>query len=288
MIREPVIAGRFYPLAASECEAEANDCCRLLESDIEGLTTPTYGGIVPHAGWVCSGRVAGRVLAALHRTAAPRTIVLFGTMHHVRGRVGVLFPTGQWKTPLGMVAIDERLSERVLGHTNLIEEDPFAHEDEHSLEVQLPFVQKLFPGVPILPILVPPLSDAPAVGDAVGRTLREYRYDALVVGSTDLTHYGPSYGFTPEGAGSDGFAWAKDVNDRRIIDLILAMDADAIVDETARYRNACGGGAIAATIAAVRQTGATSATLLEHTTSREVLGERGFAGAVGYAGIVFN
>ncbi len=288
MIREPVVAGRFYPQEAAECDAEASDYCTLVESDLAGLHAPARGGIVPHAGWMCSGRVAGRVMAALHRTATPQTIVLLGTMHQFRGPVGVLFPAGEWRCPTGSVAIDERLAQRVLGHTNLIGADPFAHETEHSLEVQIPFVRKLFPGIPVLPILIPPTPEAPAMGESVGRSLREYGYASVVIGSTDLTHYGPSYGFTPEGTGPDAFAWAKDVNDRRLIDLILALDAEAIVGEAARSRNACGAGAVAATIAAVRQLGATSAVLLEHTTSREVLGERGFAGAVGYAGIVFN
>lgn len=288
VIREPAVAGRFYPSSAAECEAQCADCCQIDDAEAERFSPPTQGAIVPHAGWMCSGRVAGRVLAVLQRTSCPSTIVLFGAMHRVRGHAGLLFPAGQWRTPLGSVTVDERLAERVMGHTNLIAEDIFAHEDEHSLEVQLPFVRWLFPDVPILPILVPPLKEASAVGESVGRALDEYGIDAIVVGSTDLTHYGPSYGFAPKGTGPDAFAWAKSVNDVRIIDLMTSLRADDVVTEASRSHNACGAGAVAATIAAVKRIGATTGTLLEHTTSREVLGDEGFGGAVGYAGIVYS
>ena len=286
MIREPVVAGRFYPGSPEECEAAVARYGQCREADAS-LPMPCRGGIVPHAGWMCSGAVAGRVFAVLAQTATPRTVVLFGTMHRVHGRTGLLFAAGQWETPLGRVDVDERLAERVLGLTNHIVEDAAAHEDEHSLEVQVPFIQRLLPDCRILPILVPPVKEAPAIGDAVGRTLAEYAYEALVIGSTDLTHYGSSYRFTPKGTGAAALAWAKDVNDRRVIDLMTTMNADAMIEEVARNRNACGAGAIAATIAAVKRLGATRGILLEHTTSHEVLGERGFGDAVGYAGVLY-
>jgi AmmeMemoRadiSam system protein B len=286
-VREAAMAGMFYPASASQCEAEAADCCRLHSEDLE-YADVVKGGLVPHAAWSCSGRVAGRVLALLARARVPQTVVLFGTMHRVRGRAGLVFPAGKWETPSGKIEVDDRFAERLLGQTTLIEPDAFAHEAEHSVEVQVPFIQRLMPQARIVPILVPPVEQAAAIGQAVGRTIETYRCDAAILGTTDLTHYGLSYGFTPKGTRPDGFEWAKQVNDRRILELITALQAEAVVEEAGRNRNACGAGAVAATIGAVTHLGATRGVVLEHTTSREVLGDRGMGGAVGYAGVIFT
>jgi AmmeMemoRadiSam system protein B len=129
------------------------------------------------------------------------------------------------------------------------------------------------------------------IGEAVGRTLKVYDYDALVIGTTDLTHYGPNYGFTPHGVGAAGNTWAKEENDRRFIDLLLALRGEELVAEAARHRSACSSGAAAATVGAVVALGASKATLLEHTSSAEVLGSKTpgeMTDSVGYAGVVFS
>jgi AmmeMemoRadiSam system protein B len=128
------------------------------------------------------------------------------------------------------------------------------------------------------------------VGEAVGRTVTAYGYDALIVGTTDLTHYGPHYGFVPQGIGAKGNKWAKEVNDRRFIDLVCKLKTTEVVAEATERKNACSSGAAAATLAAVTALGATEAILLQHATSSEVLGaqsEEEMADSVGYAGIVF-
>jgi AmmeMemoRadiSam system protein B len=125
------------------------------------------------------------------------------------------------------------------------------------------------------------------VGDAVAGTVEAYGNDVVFVGSTDLTHYGPSYGMTSHGTGPDGIAWARDVNDRRIIDLMVNLEADHVVPEAVEHYNACGAGAIAATMAAVKRLGATKGILLAHTTSADVMPSRDSHDAVGYAGVVF-
>jgi len=138
--------------------------------------------------------------------------------------------------------------------------------------------------------MIPPSDHSETLGRIIGRTIRDSGTDALVVASSDLTDYGPSYQFSPAGDGADGIRWAKDTNDRRILDLIVAMTGDRIVAEATEHKNACGSGAIAAAIGACRELGATRGNVLEHTNSYEVLRERfGESGtdAVGYAGIVF-
>ena len=285
-IREPARAGSFYPGSADRCREEAAQFVSPAPSEVAGAGS-LLGGIVPHAGWAFSGAVAGKVFAALAANRRPEAMVLFGAVHYRRGKHAWLFGSGRWQTPLGQVEIDDRLAERILGHTNLIVDDPYAHEQEHSIEVQIPLVQSALPGCKIVPILVPPMASAVEVGDAVARTIDSYGYDAVVVGSTDLTHYGPSYGMVRSDVGPEGVVWAKEINDRRMIDLMLALESDRIVPEAAEQHNACGAGAVAATVAAAKRLGAARAILLAHTTSAEVLGSRSAEDSVGYAGVVF-
>lgn len=306
-IREPVVAGQFYSGVESACRGDLE---RLLSSEgtlsaqnigIEtqaAKTRPTpraevrnaMGGLVPHAGWMYSGAVAAKVFAALADGPRRDVVILFGGVHRYHGKEAAMFGSGIWETPIGPVEVDARLAERVLGHTNLIVDDPYAHEEEHSIEVQLPFVRHLFPEVKMLPIMVPPTKAAPEVGEAVARTIASYKYDALIVGTTDLTHYGPRYGFAPKGLGAEAHRWAKEQNDRRFIDLVCRMRDEELVPEAAARFNACSSGAAAATVAACAALGATRATLLAHTTSGEVMmgeGEPLSSDFVGYAGIVF-
>jgi len=289
MIREPIVAGQFYEAKPDRCRAAVER----LFAGVGPVSSPTgcwYGGLVPHAGWVCSGAVVARVLATLAANRTPSVIVLFGGVHRYRGRLAAMFSHGRWETPLGPIEIDSRLAERVAGHTNLIADDPYAHEEEHSIEVQLPLIKHVFPDVKIVPIMVPVMGAAHEVGEAVVRTLSSYEYDALIVGTTDLTHYGPRYGFTPEGVGAKANAWAKDVNDKRFVDLMCQLQHDKLVAEASRYRNACSSGAAAATLGAVRALGATEGVLLEHTSSSEVLTGKSpeeMSDSVGYAGVVF-
>jgi len=286
MIREPAEAGRFYPGSLQQCEQEAAGLTVAAERTAIGEGR-LLGGIVPHAGWTFSGAVAGEVFATLGAYRRPATVVLFGAVHHRRGRQAWLFGSGRWNSPLGPVEVDDRLAERICGHTSLIVNDPYAHEREHSIEVQLPLLQRVMPDCRVVPILVPPTAAAVEVGEAVGGTIESYRCDAIVVGSTDLTHYGPSYGMVSQGRGSEGITWAKEVNDRRMIDLMLALEAEEIVPEAAEHHNACGAGAVAATMAAVRRLGATKGVLLAHTTSYDVMPSRLTDDSVGYAGVVF-
>ena len=287
MIREPARAGTFYPGSADQCRKAAAELIAAPLGDI-AVGRRLVGGIVPHAGWSFSGPVAGQVVATLAAARQPSVAVIFGAVHFQRGRNSWMFGSGRWETPLGQVEVDQRLAERICGHTNLILDDPHAHEQEHSIEVQMPLLQVALPGCRIVPILVPPIAKAVEVGDAVGRTIESYGYDAIVLGSTDLTHYGPSYGMATHGRGAEGVTWAKEVNDRRIIELMAGLQADQVVAEAAEHHNACGAGAVAATISAARRLGADRGVLLAHTSSAEILGTPDGTDSVGYAGLVFT
>jgi AmmeMemoRadiSam system protein B len=290
MIREPARAGQFYPAEPGACRRDVERYWPPVDA-LPALPGVLHGGIVPHAGWMCSGAVAAKTLAAIVRSRTPQTVVIFGAAHRPFRTPAALFARGAWETPLGTLRIDERLAERVLGAAAAIADDPHAHDSEHAIEVQLPLVQHAFADAMILPISMMPTEHAAAIGHAVAQVAADSDRDVVYLGSTDLTHYGPSYGMIAHGIGADGLRWAKETNDRRLIDKMLAMDADAVVPETYANHNACGGGAVAACIAACQHAGATNAVLLEHTTSAEVLRgllTRGEADAVGYASIVFG
>lgn len=244
-------------------------------------------GIVPHAGWVFSGAVAARVLATLCRPTPPDCFVLLGAVHRWGVERASLYPRGSWTTPLGALAVDEERGRRLL---DALGEDlvpaPEAHADEHSIEVQLPMIAHLAPEATILPIALPPSEGAAPFGEALARWVADEPGRVAVVASTDLTHYGRRYGFAPAGEGEAARVWME-ANDRRILDLALALKAEEIVPEAEAHHNACGAGAMAAAVAFARSRGATEGRLLDHVTSHDVMPDPVFTMAVGYGGIVF-
>ena len=304
-VRAPAVAGQFYPASAKECWAEVKDYLAMAGGGTGAASSAAkdhpvakgpeqihhmIGGIVPHAGWVCSGAVAAEVIQALTRDQTPETVVIFGAVHRMSGPQAAVFGRGHWRTPLGDAAIDEELASAVVQASSTVVADPDLHRLEHSIEVQVPFVQYVARSAKLLPIMVPPGASSALVGRVVAQQAQAIGRKVTFLGSTDLTHYGPRYQFAPQGVGTAGLKWAKAVNDRRMLDLILRLQADAVVGEAQQHHNACGGGAVAAAIAAGLEMGADRAQLLRHTTSYEVLrsqwGE--MDDSVGYAGVVFG
>jgi AmmeMemoRadiSam system protein B len=159
------------------------------------------------------------------------------------------------------------------------------------MEVQVPFIQHLFPDARILPILTPPAEQAIRLGEIVASLIASDEERKIVcLGSTDLTHYGPRYGFTPMGTGKEGLKWATEVNDKQFIDFALALQPDKMLESANENYNACGAGAAAAAVAAAKALGKTKGVLLAHTNSNEImLHKMGVTSreAVGYAAIVF-
>ncbi len=286
-IRQPVRAGTFYESSAPSCRRHALKLLDLADPPPD-LPRPLYGGLVPHAGWMFSGRLAARTIRAL-AAERPGTIVLFGADHVGTARLGEVYDSGVWRTPLGDVEVDADLAAALIAAGTDLRSNPPAHDHEHSLEVQIPLLREALPDVKILPIAVPPLPIAVQIGETVGKLLREQHPTARVLGSTDLTHHGGHFG-SPGGRGEQSEAYTR-VNDRRILDRIEALDAEAIVPEAQQHMNACGGGAIAATLAAVRALGAERGIVLEYTNSYKVVHELYPADpddtTVGYASVVF-
>jgi len=288
--RKPIVAGQFYPGQHDSCIGEIHEC--LEAATIGGQLPETIAaGIVPHAGWTFSGSLAAMVFSAIKQQHEKvHTFVIFGAAHSYFGASPAVSDRGVWETPLGEVVIDEELADAIL-KTGQAVSDQRAHLSEHSIEVQVPFIQYLFAGAKIVPVVVPPTGQAVALGTSVGEIIGQQEGRKIVcIGSTDLTHYGPRYGFAPMGTGKNALEWAKKVNDKKFIDTALKLEPEDLLAGAVKDGNACGPGAAAATVAAAKKLGCRRGILLEHTTSNEIMLEKmgtTSADAVGYAAIVF-
>jgi AmmeMemoRadiSam system protein B len=287
--RNPIVAGQFYAGTRDSCLAELAECLAERKID-QPLPGTIVAGIVPHAGWVFSGSLAAMVFSAVkQQNKTVDTFVIFGASHSYRGPEPAVYDKGTWLTPLGELHIDEALAEQALQNSPAVSNRQ-AHAYEHSIEVQLPFVQYLFPDAKLLPVLTPPANQAVELGRSLGRIAKKGDKKIVFIGSTDLTHYGPRYGFAPMGTGQKALKWASEVNDAEFIDFTLQMQPEKMLSTAERNCNACGAGAAAAAVAAAKELGSTQGTLLAHTDSNTIMAEKmgsGSTESVGYAAIVF-
>jgi len=288
-IRKPAVAGQFYGGSQAECLAEIEECIPLRDLNME-LPDPIVAAIVPHAGWVFSGELAATAFKAIKQVNKEvDTFVIFGAAHRYFGGGAVVYDSGEWETPLGHIQIDAELATQII--TKGAVANPAAHYGEHSIEVQVPFIQHLFPGAKIVPIIVPVADFDYKLGTHVGRLISEQTDKKVVcIASTDLTHYGPRYGFCPEGTGPAALKWAREVNDMEFIDLALRMEPDRLLKDALEKGNACGPAAVATAVAAAKAMGRVCGVLLGHTTSSRIMEEKfnqRSDESVGYAAIVF-
>ncbi len=286
--RPPAVAGLFYPSGRGECLREILRC-RAAATGRLPAGRRAVAAVAPHAGWSYSGPTMAAALAPLE-AEGPDLVILFGADHHgIRRGACSVDPGGAWRTPVGDAPVDAEAAAALAA-------DPAAgvvpcaeaHGPEHSIEVLVPFLLQALPGVRILPVITPPGAGGAAAGAAAVRAARRLGRRAVAVGSSDLTHYGPRYGFAPLGPGAAAHRWSKEENDREILDRAAALDPPGIEASARRRRNACGPGAMAAVAAAARELGAEGATVLRHTTSAEVQGEEAPEAWVGYAAVVFH
>lgn len=284
-LRSPIVAGMFYPAHEAACRHEVETYLAQAACELKGREI--VGGIVPHAGWAFSGLTAAHLYAPLSRQAAVDTVVLFGAVHSWRVAMPSLFGSGKWRCPVGYVAVDEELAQEVLRRGgDALADDPAAHRDEHSIEVQLPFLMRACPGARILPIAMPPMPEAADIGTLVAGGARALGRRAVAIGSSDLTHYGPRYGLAPAGSGHAALDWVHQ-NDARVLDLMVQMRGDEILEEVRTRHNACGAGAIAAAIAFAAEMGAARGHVAHYTTSYEVSPMGPASDMVGYGAVVF-
>lgn len=280
-MRYPIVAGQFYSDRRSELISQIENCYlhELGPKSLPKLTPEgerkIIGAVSPHAGYEFSGPVAAHVYGALAKDGFPKTFVIIGG-HLPLGRASILTET--FVTTLGEVKVDIELAKKM--H---LPEDPDVHQDEHAIEVQLPFLQHLNPDIKFVPVFVP--ADDPAeargAGIKIGKAI-EGR-DVTIIATTDMTHAGPNYGvLPPHGMKVHDFVKGKD---SPAVNAILALNPEQlfrVVDEN--NISMCGTGSVAAMLYALRGR-AGYALLLKYATSYEIFPS---SSAVGYCGIVIR
>lgn len=287
-VRQPVMAGRFYPADPRQCRAVAEAMVRVPQ---EPASVGGLGGIVPHAGWICSGAIAGQTLGTLARGVTPDVVVVFGAIHTpIDVRVAALGSHQSWAVPGDNCPVSRELAATLERTSDLFATDDRLHAHEHAVEVELPLIRVVWPDAQVLPVEVPVVESAAEMGRRTARLLLDKGHHPVFLASSDLTHYGPSYRFAPAGIGIEALNWAKE-NDRRLLRRVENFEVDQIVPEVRQNLNACGAGAIAAMLAACKEAGGTCAKVLRHASSYETLAQvapQRPVDAVGYAAVVVN
>ena len=285
--RKAAFAGSWYPKSPSACEREIK---AFLEEGSHPHLSDKHlvGGIVPHAGWYFSGSIACNVIHSLSLSAPPDVVAVFGM--HLRPESPIYMMTeGAWETPFGNLPVAADLSaalaDALAGRFRFTIETPSRFTPDNTIELQLPFVKYFFKDARVIAIGAPPAESTPAMAEALVSLARDMDLSLKVIGSTDLTHYGMNYGFTPQGAGPAALRWVTGENDRRFIDAVLAMDPPAVIHEGVQHQNACCSGAAASAVAAAKALGASRAETLAYATSHDKHPDESF---VGYVGIVFE
>jgi len=277
-VRSRVLPAGWYPASETTTKAE-------IEKFISGVSplaagTRVFGGIVPHAGWDFSGKLAARVFYLTAKLTQPQVVAVFGG--HLGGDSPLLLVTNDaWETPLGNLPLATEFYAPLKQRLTLEEDDP----RENSIEVQLPMVKYFFPKAKVLALRVPPSEKALELGEAVVAVAQELKVSLLGFGSTDLTHYGLNYGWAPKGYGPEAVKWVKEVNDKEFVDAALKLDASTLLKLAARDQCACSAGAAAAAIVAAKKLGANKAHLVDYYTSYDIMPGDSF---VGYMGAVLE
>ncbi len=238
--------------------------------------------IAPHAGWVFSGKLAARAINALEHV---ETIVIVGG--HLNAASPILYaPEMGFQTPVGSMETDTELLEAIFDELKEVGIPPPQPDRaaDNSVEVLLPLVAILHPKARILWFRGPPRADSKALGEAIGRVSATLGKSTACVGSTDLTHYGPAYGFIPSGYGEKAEKWVRNTNDRGFINELVDMNCEKALTHAVKKYSACSPGAATAAVGFALETGAVEAELLGYATSLEVHQAENF---VGYAAVAF-
>jgi MEMO1 family protein len=269
MLRLPAVAGRFYPSHPGELTALVRT---YIGTDPGRPPIPVRACLVPHAGYIYSGHVAGAVLA---RIALPGKIIILGVRHSPRGEPAAILSRGAWRTPLGDARIDEALAEALKKACPLLREDSVAHGTEHSLEVQLPFLQVLAPNFTFVPVALGTVrfESLVSVGEAIGRVLESTKESVLLLTTSDLNHY-------------EDDATTR-IKDRKAIEQLLALNPRGLYDTCSDEDiSMCGLGPAAAMLTALNALGVKKPELVKYATSADMSGDRN--AVVGYAGMIFS
>jgi AmmeMemoRadiSam system protein B len=271
-IREPAVAGYFYPGEPDKLRKELERCLSVRAGFKPALTKRAIGIVAPHAGYIYSGAVAGEVY---QHVELPNTFIILSPNHTGAGEPYSIMPEGEWATPLGSARIDEELAKKFMRHCPLLTEDEEAHRAEHSLEVQIPFLQYLKEDFRFVPVTLSYISykACEEVGRALAQTIQESKDLILIIASSDMNHYE-----------SQQTAERKDF---LAIEQIKAVDPQGLY-ETVKKNSVSMCGIIPTTVmlVAARELGARKGELVKHATSGDVT--RDYGSVVGYAGLIIS
>ena len=265
MIREPIVAGQFYPSSHSSLQAQISKFI-----DKKAQKEEVIGLVSPHAGYIYSGAVAGAVMS---RIKFKDTFIIMGPNHTGHGKPFSIMTEGAWVTPLGSVEIDSKLGKKILAESKNLEEDQVAHLYEHSVEVQIPFIQYLKKGFKIVPIVLShgPKSVYKEIGKAMAKVIKDSKSEAVIIASSDMTHYEPQE--------------SAKRKDTQAINAILELNEDELLNRIEKLNiSMCGYAPAVSLISAAKELGASRGTLIKYQTSGDVTGD--YSGVVGYAGII--
>lgn len=268
MIRQPVVAGTFYPSDAATLRVQ-------IEGFIDkGCKKEKVLGIVsPHAGYMYSGKVAGAVFS---HSIIPETALILAPNHSGYGPPYSVWPDGSWRTPLGEVAIDVELVQELLSECDLLKKDRDAHKAEHSAEVMVPFLQYFNPRIKLVVIVTSSsnLNELKTIGIGISSALRRLRPDALVIASSDMTHYESQQ--------------SANKKDKMAINEILALNEDGLYNKVVLEMNIsmCGVFPVILMLVCSKERGAKAGELVLYKTSGDTTGD--YDQVVGYAGIIIK
>ena len=270
MIRDPAVAGSFYPGSEKSLSSMIEKC---IEKEKEKVDVK--GIVVPHAGYAYSGKAAGAVYSKIN---FPDTFVILGPNHTGMGSAFSMMPDGVWSTPLGRVNIDSILAEKIFVNSKYLEEEILAHVSEHSVEVQLPFMQYFSGNFQFVPITIRHyiadenyLKICTSIGKSIAKGIKMLKEKVVIVASSDFSHYEPQD--------------VANKNDNFAIEAILKLDEKELFKRVReRDISMCGYGPVAIMISACKELGATKGELVKYMTSGDVTGDYG--AVVGYGGII--
>jgi hypothetical protein len=265
--RKAAVAGQFYPGTAQELKKEIESLI-----DKQAIKQDCLACMLPHAGYIYSGKVAAETISHIN---IKDTVILLGPNHTGYGKAFSIMADGTWQTPLGEVKIDSSLAKDLLSGSKYLEDDCLAHTYEHSLEVELPFLQYFKSDFRIVPIafMSDDLAALKETGKEIAAVLKasKMKDSAMIIASSDMTHYE-----------SQEEASHKD---NEAIKAILELDEDRLMERVKRLRiSMCGYAPAIVMISAAKSLGARSAKLIKYQTSGDVTGDRD--SVVGYAGII--
>jgi AmmeMemoRadiSam system protein B len=270
----------WYPADRKTCERE-------IQSFLAGWSPPStasgagHGGIVPHAGWFFSGKLAAKVFHTLKSNEKTDVVVLYGG-HLGPNDFPMIVLEDRCETPLGDVEMDRAFAEKLMKRVDAKREAPSS--GDNTIEVQLAMIKYFFPEARVIAVRSPLSLAAVGLGKEVADLAREEGKSILAIGSTDLTHYGPNYGFVPKGLGAASVEWVKKENDKRFIGEALRMNAEGLLRHAVENDSACSPGAVASAVTTCSVLGAEHGVLVDYYTSYDILPDASF---VGYAGIVY-